>query len=75
MLETVGFNKGVFSNMTCIAISTPAFVTFNLAGLDLIDIQRQCRHESPTETATYMKKLGLLRSKDHFSKIKAIGSR
>ena len=43
-----------------------------LAKVDLLSIQRQCRHKSPEQTMKYLRDLGTLRKKDHFSKVEAI---
>lgn len=42
-----------------------------LSGVDIRDIQRQCRHKSMTQTLEYMRDLDLFRTKDHFDKVKA----
>ena len=43
-----------------------------LAKVDLLSIQRQCRHKSPEQTMKYLRDLGTLRKKDHFSQVEAI---
>jgi integrase len=43
-----------------------------IAKVDLLSIQRQCRHKSPEQTMKYLRDLGTLRKKDHFSKVEAI---
>lgn len=43
-----------------------------LSEVDLLSIQRQCRHKSPEQTLKYLRDLGMLRKKDHFSKVRAI---
>jgi integrase len=40
--------------------------------VDLLNIQRQCRHKSPEQIMKYLRDLGTIREKDHFSKVVAI---
>ena len=42
-----------------------------LSGVDIRDIQLQCRHKSMTQTMDYLRDLDLFRKKDYFDRIKS----
>lgn len=42
-----------------------------LSGLDPIDIQKQCRHQTLSQTMEYLRELDLFRKTDHFDKVKS----
>lgn len=42
-----------------------------LSGVDLLQIQRQCRHKSVEQTMRYLRDLEMFRKKDHFDKVKS----
>lgn len=47
-------------------------INLYLSGVDLLDIQRQCRHQSPEQTMKYLRELELFRKKDHLDKVEEI---
>lgn len=47
-------------------------INLYMSGVDLLDIQRQCRHKSPEQTMKYLRELDLFRKKDHLDKVEGI---
>ncbi|MCK5369568.1 MAG: site-specific integrase, partial [Cyclobacteriaceae bacterium] len=46
-------------------------INLYLSGLEPIDIQKQCRHQTLQQTMDYLRELDLFRKKDHFNKVKS----
>lgn len=45
-------------------------INLYLSGLEIIDIQTQCRHKTLNQTMEYLRDLDLFRKKDHLDKVK-----
>ena len=45
-------------------------INLYLSGVELVDIQSQCRHKTLTQTMEYLRELDLFRKKDHLGKVR-----
>lgn len=71
VLEETGLNN-LSRKFDLYAYKHSGTINLYLSGVELLDIQRQCRHKSPTQTMTYMRELDLFRKKDHLDKVEGI---
>ena len=71
LLEKVGLDSSEM-DYTMYSYKHSGCCHLYIAKVDLLSIQRQCRHKSPEQTMKYLRDLGTLRKKDHFSKVEAI---
>ena len=45
-------------------------INLYLSGIELVDVQAQCRHRSLTQTMEYLRELDLFWKKDHLDKVR-----
>lgn len=71
LLEATDLNK-LSRKFDLYAYKHSGTINLYLSGIDLLDIQKQCRHKSAQQTMDYLRELDLFRKKDHLDKVEGI---